>query len=259
MNAETSGSVTFETKCWEGDWEFLLPGGRLRAMIERNCHPFPVRRLLINNVNNYGAVCRAADRLVAKDIITEFLIVRDLEQEALDHFGLFKEDLGAGYYYSIAELVGLYVCDTEYLLHYSSDSGPAHRTNWIPLAIATMLETPEAVVANLTWNGNFKEASKESFSQTKDFFLAYGFSDQCYLVRTDQFRQRIYGEYNAASERYPAYGGELFEKRVDAWMRNNDRCRLTFKHSSYHHRNFPKKYWQKRLLLLIDQIKHWKS
>ena len=26
---------------------------------------------------------------------------------------------------------------------------------------------------------------------------------------------------NIESERYPEYGGELFEKRVDSWLRNN--------------------------------------
>jgi hypothetical protein len=41
--------VTFETKCYERDWELLLQTDRLQAMIARNCYPFAEKILYINN------------------------------------------------------------------------------------------------------------------------------------------------------------------------------------------------------------------
>ena len=76
-------------------------------------------------------------------------------------------------------------------------------------------------VANPTWNLKFQEAENESFGQTADFYTGYGFSDQCYLIREDRFRSTDIQRKNVLSERYPKYGGELFEKRVDAYMRNH--------------------------------------
>ena len=47
----------------------------------------------------------------------------------------------------------------------------------------------------------------------------------------------IFNEQHPDSERYPVYGGELFEKRVDAYMRNHKLLRITSKHASYVHKN----------------------
>src|SRR5574344_2438379 len=66
---------------------------------------------------------------------------------------------------------------------------------------------------------------RESFEFDGQYGLSYGFSDQCYLIRVDEFKRRIYNFKNEASERYPKYGGELFEKRVDAYLRDNRRLR----------------------------------
>jgi hypothetical protein len=112
-----------------------------------------------------------------------------------------------------------------------------------------------AKVANLTWNANYTEAEAESFSSDDDFFIGYGFSDQNYLVRTSDFRSPdVYHETNPESARYPGYGGELFEKRVDSWMRNHDYYRLTYRHGAYEHRNFPTGRAKKRASLLLEQL-----
>ena len=42
--------VDFETKCWEGDWEFLLKTTRLEKMIYNNDYKFSKKRLIINNI-----------------------------------------------------------------------------------------------------------------------------------------------------------------------------------------------------------------
>ena len=233
-------TVTLETKCWENDWEFLLKTDRIERTIDLSGYNFAKRTLCINNVDDMAKVTRHAERLVSSGILTDFIIVRDHEKAALEFFELSREDLTSGFVYSIAELVGLFVCSTEYLLHYSGDSRPLKKTPWLDSALARMEKDSRAKVANLTWNANYSEAAAESFAEDDNFYIGYGFSDQNYLVRTADFRSpAVYHEKNPLSERYPGYGGELFEKRVDSWMRNHEHYRLTYRFGAYEHRNFP--------------------
>lgn len=247
-------SVTFETKCWENDWEFLLKTNRLKLMAQRNNFEFAKKSLFINNVSDYQKVSSCAQKLVDKGVLTDFYLVRDYEEEALKFFDLSKESLGKGYIYSIAELVSLYLCQTDFLLHFSGDAIPAQSTSWIEKAVKRLDENKQFKVANLTWDGNYAEAKSESLSENEDFFIGYGFSDQMYLVRTADFRAPIYNESHAESHRYPQYGGELFEKRVDGWMRNHEYLRLTSKHNAYIHKNFPRNKLKRKARLLLDKF-----
>jgi hypothetical protein len=107
-------------------------------------------------------------------------------------------------------------------------------------ALAELERNGDYKVANPVWNRRYDEARRESSFEVDSFYVSYGFSDQCFLVRTGDFRAPIYNESNIASERYPEYGGETFEKRVDSWMRNHGYLRLTFKWGSYVHEDFSK-------------------
>jgi hypothetical protein len=249
-------SVTFETKCWENDWEFLLKTGRIQRMVENSPFDFMKRSLIINNVSNTSKVSSYAEKLVNAGVLTEFYLVRDHEHETLEFFGLTKQSLGAGYVYSVAELVGIYLCQTDFLLHFSGDVVPSPAAGWIEAALKRFQADSRVKVANLTWNRNYAEAAKESFAEDDQFYAGYGFSDQMYLVRASDFRSSaVYHERNEASERYPRYGGELFEKRVDSWMRNHAFHRLTYKHGSYEHRNFPRNGFRRSLQLLLERAR----
>ncbi|PGZ93797.1 MULTISPECIES: hypothetical protein [unclassified Bacillus (in: firmicutes)] len=230
--------VTFETKCYEKDWEILLKTDRIEKMIEFNQFQFKEKVLYINNVQDVREVSRHADKLVARDVLSSYVIVDDYSNEALNYFEVTKESFKGGYYYSISELVSIYLCKTEYLLHFSSDSILEKPFNWIDLSILKLQADERIKVANPVWNGNSFEAKQESIDEDENFYIGYGFSDQCYLIRTNDFKNKIYNEKNLISERYPIYGGELFEKRVDAWMRNNHFKRITFKHGNYIHQNY---------------------
>ncbi|MEH7399686.1 hypothetical protein V7148_01715 [Gottfriedia acidiceleris] len=230
--------VTFETKCYEKDWEILLKTDRIEKMIEFNQFQFKEKILYINNVQDVREVSRHADKLVARDVLSSYVIVDDYSKEALNYFEVTKESFKGGYYYSISELVSIYLCNTDFLLHFSSDSILEKPFNWIDLSILKLQEDERFKVANPVWNGNIFEAKQESFEEDENFYIGYGFSDQCYLIRTNDFKNKIYNEKNPLSERYPIYGGELFEKRVDAWMRNNHFKRITFKHGNYIHQNY---------------------
>lgn len=245
-------SITLETKVWENDWELVLKTSRLKTLVERCNHQFDHRVLYINNVKNPSEVEFHAEKLISDGVIDQYIHVHEHAQEALDFFHLSKEKLGKGYYYSIAELVSIYLTKTKYLLHFSSDTIPENNSiSWLGQGIQLLEDRNDVKVFNLTWNHRFNEAKNEAFSEDEEHYYGYGFSDQMYLVRTADFKAAIYEEINDSSERYPKYGGELFEKRVDSWMRNHHQIRATSKHTSYIHRNFTKNYFLKKLNLLI--------
>jgi len=251
-------SVTLETKCWENDWQFLLQTDRIERMVERNAFPLARKTLIINNVSDVRLVRSRAEKLVKANLLTDYHLVRDHEKKVLEFFGLSKEFLGRSYVYSISELVGIYLCQTEFLLHLAGDSIPTHPTRWVSAALTRFEADPRVRVANLNWNDNYDEAAQESFAEDDDFYTGYGFSGQMYLVRASDFRSpEVYREHNPMSERYPAYGGEeLFEKKIDSWMRNHDYHRITYKHGSYLHRNIPRHGLRRTAQLLVERAQN---
>ncbi|TPJ66492.1 hypothetical protein [Mesorhizobium sp. B2-7-1] len=234
-------TVDFTTNCYENDWQIMLARGYLRVVLDRCCHDFNRRRLVINNVRERARVEAAAAAAVARGDIDEYLFVDDHAAAALEFFQVSKTSLGRGYLYSISELVALHISDASYLLYYKGDSYPKRRFRWIDDAVGLMEGSGDLVVANLCWNDRFDLARSESFGQQGDFLVGYGFSDQCFLVKMSIFRAPIYNEENPASARYPDYAGESFEKRVDAYMRNHELKRLTHRRQSYVHKNVPKR------------------
>ena len=235
-------SVTFETKVWENDWKLIMNTSRLRETINLCHYNFDKKVLYINNVNNRSLVENTANTMIENGIIDKFITVDEFSELALEYFNLNKNILGKGYYYSIAELVSIYLTETKYLLHFSSDTTLAHEVahNWLASGIEVLNTNTNVKVFNLAWNHDYNAAKTESEYEDSECYYGYGFSDQMYLIRTADFKQRIYEYYDKASERYPRHGGESFEKKVDSWMRQNHFLRATFKHSSYIHHNFSK-------------------
>jgi hypothetical protein len=235
-----SPTVILETKCWEHDWRRILESEWLRLLAERNAYPFSEKILMINNVKKPSVVSKCAERAIRQGWITKYVIVEQHAAEALDFFSISRESLGIGYPYSIAELVGIFLCRSDFLLHYAGDSMPATSSDWVSRAVRLMSQDPRIKVCSLNPGADYGEAMKNSTEQTEDFYIAEcGFSDQCYLIRAKDFRGRIYNESHPASARYPKYGGELFEKRVDSWLRNNRHFGAGYKHAYYIHKNWP--------------------
>ncbi len=230
-------SITFETKVWEGDYRIVLDEVRLGRAIAHNSWSFASRIVYVNNVDNSRRVLQRGRRLVDNGVLDDVVLVDDHAQAALDHFGLSKSDLGRGYVYSISELVSLFLCETDYLLHFAGDTMLREPADWVPPALDLLGRRPDVAVVNVSWTPDVRLVEAESSARDGDFLLGYGFSDQMYLVRSAEFEQRIYAESHPDSARYPEYGGELFEKRVDAWMRNHKKLRATWTASHYVHEN----------------------
>jgi len=234
-------TITFETKCWEKDWRYILRRGYLEKMIKNCNYKFDQKILYINNVDHLDEVKKYAQKKIDKGVIDKYVIVDEYAEDALKFLEIEKDSFKGGYYYSIAELVSIYLSETDYLLHFSSDSCLEKSDyKWIEETLSIIEQDKNIIVANANWSHEECGARAESFKETDNNFIGFGFSDQCYLIRTDDFRKPIYNEIHRDGYRYPRYGGELFEKRVDSYMRNHDRTRLTSKHVVYIHKNYPK-------------------
>jgi hypothetical protein len=66
----------------------------------------------------------------------------------LKHFRLTKETLGKGYHYSNHELVGVYLCDTDYLLYFIGDTWLDKEVCWVEPAVTEMEKNLNYKVAN---------------------------------------------------------------------------------------------------------------
>lgn len=230
-----NATLAFETKVWEADYRIVLGAKRLEKMVVRNGVEFNVRRVLINNVDKPAIVAKICESRIREGLIDEYYFVDHYIEDALAAFAVDRDSLGTGYYYSNSELVGIYLNDTKYLLHYAGDVLLSARSRWVAPAMNVLESQRDVVVANPMWTRDRSAVLQEADGSDKDFGFGYGFSDQMYLVETARFKDRIYGFLHTDSERYPSYGGELFEKRVDSWMRINGLRRATWLHGWYTH------------------------
>jgi hypothetical protein len=88
----------------------------------------------------------------------------------------------------------------------------------------------------LLWNDALKEAKKESYRKSWNFFFSReGFSDQMFLVASKTVRQPIYKELRTDLRHFPR--GDTFERRFFSYMKNRDWERITFRRGSYTHEN----------------------
>ncbi len=228
-------TVTFATACWKRDWRQILldPDYLGKAQISRHCFPFAERLLVINNVDqDLPEVLAAAQKKVQEGIIDRFVLAHDV----LLSFQLHKEQFTQWQYYNaLAPLMAIYECRSEYLLYVTGDVYLERPVSWIEKAIAYMKKEPRVKVANLTWNGNYREAKKESSYSTWNFYVAeQGFSDQMFLVRIEDFRCPIYGVVRGDAAHYPR--GDVFEARVFSHMKNSGWKRATYRWGSYIHK-----------------------
>jgi hypothetical protein len=233
-------SVDFETKCWEQDWRLICEPNYLSRMIERCNYAFQKRRVIINNVGDLDLVAKALGRLVSLGVIDEFCTADALADEALARYQISRPSFRGGYYYSIAELVGIMSSSADYLLHFSSDSimeGRIRTARWVGEAVAIMQERDDVIVANPAWNWRFRKAAAVSEGRVGDFYVECGFSDQCYLIKRAVFDAPIYGHDHPDAAIFPAHGGNSFERRAFSFMRACGKKRITHSKESYWHRN----------------------
>lgn len=235
MNSATS----FFTNCYEGDWRSLLKTNRLKDIIESCNYQFLFKGLIINNVQNKKEVERFAQKHVDEGIIDGYFFSDDLNDEVLSFHRIdrksFITDFRDGYWYSIAPLVAIYLCKTSYLLYITCDCKINYQLeDWINEG-HQLLEIDENFVVNPIWTYQPELAKKESLYEHEKYFVGFGFSDQCFLVKRNRFAKPIYHEHHPSSNKYPVYSGHSFERRINSYMRNHQLYRVVLKDVSYEH------------------------
>lgn len=153
---------------------------------------------------------------------------------SLDRYDIKLDDLGFLPYASLADFVAIDDCKTKYIAMFCGDCCPWGSSEWIKEGIEILIHNPDFMIVNPTWNGFCDHARAESDGETPEYFIGRGFSDQCYLARSDDLKANIYQENNPESDLIycPAHGN-TFEKRVNAYMRNHGKKRITLKNSAY--------------------------
>jgi hypothetical protein len=242
--------VTFATTVWERDWKYILLDKDYleKKQIEYQNFPFAQKLLVINNVCNIRDVRAAAEEKVREGVLTEWIEADQIAEKVFSFFQLkrsdFQPDTQSGvnadwvYYNALGPLTALYLARSPYFLYLTGDVRLDRNINWIEKTLRFMNNNPKYKVANLVWNDRYDEARKESYARNWHFYFAKeGFSDQMFLVRTEEFRQPIYGEIRIDSHHYPR--GDVWEKRVYSYMKNRGWERLIYRRGSYYHENFP--------------------
>lgn len=242
-------TVTFATCVWENDWrQILLSKDYLKKkQIENHNYNFDKKILIINNIDDYQPVIDIAKKKIRDGVLTDFYIANDHVETVLKFFKLTREDFKKDatfkgsddwiYYNALGPLTAIYFCESDYLLYHTGDSFLEKPVTWVDKAIGLLGKKRKYKVANLTWNENYLEAKNESYKTKKDFFISNrGFSDQFFLVKTEDFRQPIYHSIHKDSHHFPR--GDVFEKRVFSYMLDHGWKRITYSQGSYTHENF---------------------
>jgi hypothetical protein len=230
-------TVEFTTHCYERDWKLILKSRRIEKMISATKYDFTKKTLYINNVNNYAQVAEAAEKLRQNRIIDDFIRIDDHADEVMKFFNVKK---GTGYYYLIQNLVQIYLSSCNYMLNFTGDSILINNEEWIDTAIKKMQEDERIIVANALYDGRKDQAMRESIDADDDFYISYGFSDQCYLINPSFYKKDMYNEKNELSLFYPEHARDSFEERIYRYMRNHKLFRITHKRAIYMHKNLGK-------------------
>lgn len=226
--------VTFSTNVYENTYSAVLLEGRLKIQLEATKnYPFYDKTIIVNEVKNREKVTN-----IIKTNFPDFKIYysEDDFEEVLKYFGITKPELTYGYQYSIHHFNKFYHSDADYIFHISEDCAIKELDdNFINNAIEIMEKDDRIITAQPSWQKDCSGAIEEMAFEIGDFFAEFGFADQMYLAKVSEFKNNIYLHKHDASKRYPNYGGECFEKRVDSYMHTFDKYRIVHKKSWYAH------------------------
>lgn len=240
MISTESKPVSFFTICYEGDWERILKENRLERIIRQCNYDFSEKGLIINNVKDRPTVEQYAKEAVKNGIIDVYYFSEDYSDEILTKFSItrnsFKLDFYDGYYYSIGPLTAVYLAKGKYLLYLTGDCLiEPQSVAWIDESVERMENDKNIFVASARGVDTNIECTWYASKEDDSFFYTHGFSDQCFMVEPRRLHGDIYNNYHYYTERYPVYGGHLFEKRVNSYMCVNQLDRIVKKGAFYSH------------------------
>ena len=227
--------VTFETTVFEKDWEVILKTGYLEKMIARCNYNFSKKSIIVNNINNRKIVESVCQSKKIDGVIDDFYFVEDYEKEVLDFFDIDPLSFRGGKIYSMPPLVGIYLCETKYLLRFTGDSIMINNHPWIDESISLM----DGIIISAAPKVDFYN-ELNPIRTIGEFQVTRAFSDQCFLADTSVFKQNIYNYTSEHTSNYPNYAGQPFERRVADFMFSENKEMITNTKAMYTSKNFEK-------------------
>jgi hypothetical protein len=199
-------------------------------------HGFERVMVTVNNVEDISHARSLAREAVKRGEITGFLEVAQCLPAALEVCGLSFKQLGVVRHYLDFALVAVTQAAPGYLLYCCAEVDLAKPCDWITPAIEKLQSDPQYLVANPAWGTDLSAVEREATARSGEYFVGYGFSDQCFLVDAERLAAKVYGYTHESGSRYPLSGlGAVFEQRVDAYMRHAGLLRLTDPRANYLH------------------------
>jgi hypothetical protein len=252
--------VDFYVNCFERDYRQVLSEGFMRKKVRSMCREFARVVVTINNVKDRPDATRLGLKAVERGEISTFLFVADALPKALERCGLSLRCLGRVRHYIDFALVAVASAEAEFLLYCCAEVEMEQPQDWVTPAIDKLHANPLLLVANPAWASDPGGAEREALLSDGPYRVGYGFSDQIFLVRPDRLRGPVFGYRHPAGQRYPMSDvGDIFEKRVDAFMRCEGLMRLTDTRVFYRHcgpegSGYPRAAFWKRALRRIHGL-----
>ena len=226
-------TVSFFISIYEKSYEAILNNNYLNSVVEKFNYEFEDKIIIINNVNNYDEVVAYIQNNYSE---WKYFKIDEDSQNILKSFNLSREQIEIGYVYSIANYYGIYYCNSDYLLHVTEDCYLEHiDSKFMEESLKILNERDDIISAMPSWEKNMIGAKTECLEEIDNFYKCLTFTDQVYLIKMKEFKKDIYNFWHDDSNKYPKYGGESFDKRINSYMWSNNKYRIVHKNSYYNH------------------------
>lgn len=226
--------VSFSINVYEGNYQKVLLDGFLKQQLDIIDYDFCDKNITLTDISDKEYIIN-----IIKSEFPNFKIYDTScnQEEVLNYFNLKIEDIQPSYY-SIQYFNQIYNNISDYHFHTTSDcSLIQYDKKFINDAIDVMEYDNRIISGMPSWNSRFQDRKNESIFSIGDFFAEEGFTDQIHLIKMSEFKKDIYHYKHQKSDRYPAYGGECFEKRIDSYMNTFNKYRIVHNKSYYIHGN----------------------
>ena len=227
--------------CFERTMGLVTSTPVLADLARAQAHPFARRTLLVNNVSDPGRWTTALDALVAEGVVDRWVAVADALPAALAVTGLRPRDIRHRRHWTDFGLVAVALPGPRYVCYCDPEIEFTVAGDWITPALDLMGRDRSVAVANPRW-AHGPAPEERADERVGDFLVGYGFTDQIFLLDRHEFAAPIYRSRlpvslrSPASLRYPgAADSQVFEMRVDAYMRSRGRRRATHDTVTYAH------------------------
>jgi hypothetical protein len=243
-HAPRNTEVDFLVNCFDRNYKRVLTPGFVTGLAESQQYPFKSITVLVNNVADRTDAEERARRLLVEDSrVTRVSFVADNLMRALRATGLREYHLRRAPHYTDYALVAVTLDGPDWLLYWDADVSLTGSADWVSPTLAAMGRDETLVVGN---PGFLPEGlpEREALRIDGPYAIGYGFSDQVFLARRSDLARPIYRKIAPASWRYPMANIEqVFEERIDAWMRRTGRLRVTYLPVTYVHADLGRGYY----------------